>query len=225
MIAERIRDLFHAAWDRLDDLFTYERMPAEHRAQWQTARTVRDLGQIGALYLEGKIGSQPAYLPNCGIDEETYRLAPMLARVNRAGFFTNNSQPAHDDDRPDDTAWVLGFTDQRGAQNLIQLLDGSGLTYLLQRACDRRPFAEHGRPQSSSLFSERDIRSYFHDCHPTAVDALVDAVQVVIEDPEPGRDDRVWPLLEAYADREESESSRWQELDQAIERRAVGVAE
>lgn len=207
MIGNLVRDLVLAGRATWRELTTCEGMPPAHRDRWQEARTVRELGQLGALYLEGQVGSQPAYQPNCGIDPETRPLVPTLARANRAGFFTNKSQPGRDDGYPDDKAWVLGFADEHAAWALIDLLGGSGLSYRFQRASERRPVIVHGKV-GSRLFTERDIRNYFDDCHPVAVEALVNAVQVVIEDPDPGRDDRVWPLLEEYAEWAEAEGSR-----------------
>lgn len=196
-IATTIRGLAGAARAGWHNLTHFDGMPADQRERWQVARSVRDLGRTGALYLEGHIPSQPAYQPGFGIDQETRDLVPVLSRANRAGFYTTCSQPALHPGYPDLNAYVVGFADERNAQELYRLLCGSGLSYLLYRTRHRYVLAERGKVGSRPL-KQREIRLFYDDCHPIAVEALVDAVQVVIEDPVPGRDDRLWPLLEAY---------------------------
>ncbi|MDG9701678.1 hypothetical protein [Streptomyces sp. DH37] len=92
------------------------RMPRTDRRTWATARTVADLGELTARWLEGRIGSQPGYVPNCGPDEETRELMPLLAAANRAGFLTTNSQPGCDGSGYDGRRWqqraaVCGFAE------------------------------------------------------------------------------------------------------------------
>lgn len=41
---------------------------------------------------------------------------------------------------------------------------------------------------------------YGDDLHPAAVEALSDAWQVTLIDPEWGRNDLLWPLLDAFAE-------------------------
>ncbi|MEU7802723.1 hypothetical protein AB0B10_26025 [Micromonospora arborensis] len=195
-----IRDLAGTARVAWRKLVTLDRMPPEQRRRWSQATSVRGLGRTCALYLEGRIPSQPAYLPNCAIDHETRHLVPVLARANRAGLYTTNSQPGRFENYPAANAWVVGFADEHTAHHLAELLNGSGLHYLLWRARTRRPVLQHGKVDSRP-FTEWQIRLFFQDCNASAVNALVDAVQVLIEDPLPGRDDRLWPLLQAYAER------------------------
>ena len=65
------------------------------RVTWARARTLQDVADRTAQWLEGKLGSQPNYQPNCGPDDETAQLIPTLARANRAGYLTTCSQPGH----------------------------------------------------------------------------------------------------------------------------------
>ncbi len=68
-----------------------KRMSKADRGAWQAARTLADLGELTARWLEGSIGSEPGY---CGRPaEETEDLVPVLAKLNRAGFVTSGSQP------------------------------------------------------------------------------------------------------------------------------------
>ncbi|ASR39866.1 hypothetical protein BAY61_31770 (plasmid) [Prauserella marina] len=62
--------------------------------RWYAARSLTDLGQLTAAWLEGELESQPGYVPGNGPDEETNELVPILAAVNRAGYLTMCSQPA-----------------------------------------------------------------------------------------------------------------------------------
>lgn len=206
-ITTTIRSLAGTAQAGWHSLTHFDRMPADQRERWQAARSVRALGRTCALYLEGHIPSQPAYQPGWGIDQETRDLVPVLARANRAGFYTTNSQPALHPGYPDLNAWVVGFADELTAQQLYRLLCGSGLSYRLYRTRRRYVLAERGKVGSRPL-KDREIRLFYDDCHPIAVEALVDAVQVHIEDPTPGRDDRLWPLLSAYADGREANLNR-----------------
>ncbi len=69
-------------------------MSAADRRAWEAARTLDDLGELTARWLEGTIASQPGYEPGCGPDPETAALIPVVARCNRAGYVTCGSQPA-----------------------------------------------------------------------------------------------------------------------------------
>jgi hypothetical protein len=68
-------------------------MPRATRQRWQEASTLRELGELTALWLEGKLDSQPGYVPRVGPDKETTELVAVLARLNRIGYLTDSSQP------------------------------------------------------------------------------------------------------------------------------------
>src|SRR6185312_9521071 len=68
-----------------------------HQKLWQFARTLADLGNLTADWLEGVNSYLPAYFPD---DDgrirpagETLPLIPHLARANRNGYVTRGSQP------------------------------------------------------------------------------------------------------------------------------------
>lgn len=194
-ITTLVRDLPGSARAALRRLADFDRMPAEQRERWQAPRNVPGLARTCALYLEGRIPSQPAYQPNRGIDQETQALVPLLARANRAGFYTIQSQPAQPGGGQALNAFVVGFAECSTAMRIHYLLCGSGLSYLFRRP--RYTLIQRGKV-SWKPSTARQIRNNYAVCHPAAVDALVDAVQVVIEDPMPGRDDRLWPLLDRF---------------------------
>ncbi|MYX18445.1 hypothetical protein GTY67_34420 [Streptomyces sp. SID8374] len=68
-------------------------MSRADRRRWNSARTITDLGELMALWLEGEIASRPGYQPRFGPDEETAHLVPGLAALCRTGYVTTCSQP------------------------------------------------------------------------------------------------------------------------------------
>src|ERR1700678_2550864 len=103
------------------------RMSHADREAWASARTLADLGELTAQWLEGGIISQPGYAPGCGPDEETVPLIPILATLNRAGFVTSGSQPGDAGYGSEGTGWqqraaVEGFAD---AALLVRLSDAA----------------------------------------------------------------------------------------------------
>ncbi len=79
-------------------------MDPEDAARWRAARTLADLGELTAQWLEGKIASIPAVVPGCGPGEETAELIPVLAACNRAGYVTTVSRPG-EEPVPSPTSW------------------------------------------------------------------------------------------------------------------------
>lgn len=81
---------------------------------WRNARSIGELGGAMAGWLEGHIDSRPGYVPRCGPDDETAHLVPVLARLNRRGWVTTDSQPglagpAFDGRRWEQRAAVQGY--------------------------------------------------------------------------------------------------------------------
>ena len=100
------------------------------RRAWQSARTLADLGQLTARWLEGTLPHVPGYAGPP--DPETLPLAGVLADLNRAGYVTCGSQPA-DACRGYDGAWweqraaVEGFAGPRLAARIGRAADAAGL--------------------------------------------------------------------------------------------------
>lgn len=63
----------------------------ESSLTWSTARTLNEIGELTARWLEGAEPHQPGY--DGGPHPETTSLIPLLAAANRAGFVTQFSQP------------------------------------------------------------------------------------------------------------------------------------
>jgi len=89
-------------------------MSRSDRRRWRSARTVSDLGELMALWLEGKIASRPGYQPRYGPEDETAHLVPTLAALCRAGYVTTQSQPGLVGTGTDGLWW-----EQRAAVELV----------------------------------------------------------------------------------------------------------
>lgn len=118
-------------------------MSKADRRRWESARTLGDLGELMALWLEGKLGSRPGYGARFGPDEETAALVPVLAACCRAGFVTEQSQPGEDDIAFDGRPWVQraavsGFiSDSRLLGRMRAVVEGVGLQVIADRRSTR----------------------------------------------------------------------------------------
>ncbi|MFE7934325.1 DUF6919 domain-containing protein [Streptomyces sp. NPDC057456] len=112
------------------------------RRRWRSARTIADLGELMALWLEGEMASRPGYQPRCGPDEETKHLVPTLAVLCRSGYVTTCSQPGLVGTGVDGLWW-----EQRAAVELVvtdpellnRLVDAAYAAGLIVRINDHRP--------------------------------------------------------------------------------------
>lgn len=177
-----------------------EPMPDADAAFWSACDTIGDLARVNILYLQGKIGSRPAYAPGEGIDDETLPLVDVLVAANRAGFYTTGSQPGHDGEWVQN-AYVTGFADHSTTLTLWTLLNAQGgLNWRIRRTCELRDTAREGQRLRWGVMRRRDVESFYGEvCSPDAVAALVDGYQIVIEDPTPGRNDALRSLLTRFA--------------------------
>jgi hypothetical protein len=184
-----------------------EKMPELDAARWSLCRTVAELGEACAEYLQGRLGSQPAYSPRTPVDDETDQLIPVLVKLNLAGFYTTGSQPGNAEDAGGIRmhAWVTGFADAKTMRSLATLLadergTGYGLEYRIRQTRMNRDHAGRGRIRWG-VDSARKVRAFYGEvCSEDAVEQLLLAYQIVIADRQIGRDDRIWPVLEAWAD-------------------------
>lgn len=186
-------------------------------AAWQSARTLADLGELTARWIEGDLASQPGY---CGpSDIEDPALIPLLARLNRAGFMTTGSQAAFDGTGYDGTHWqqraaVEGFTDSWELMDRLRDLRGiaRGFAVIVHRPETLPRWRYHY--ERAAVVTMRDDRDYtrfgaqlprrhirdsligYGICHPDAVKALCSAWQVTVIDLAWGRPDALWRALE-----------------------------
>lgn len=112
-------------------------MSRADRRQWQAARTLHDLGQLTAAWLEGTTQSQPGYQPRYGPDDETLPYVQVLATANRRGYLTTASQPGLVDTDANGTEWaqraaIEGFiSDPVVLRQLIDTAEKAGLEVIV----------------------------------------------------------------------------------------------
>lgn len=185
-------------------------MSRSDRERWRAARSVPDLGQAMADWLEGTIESQPNYPPGYGPDPETASIREVLAATNRSGYLTIGSQPGVAETTPDGTVWrqhaaVEGFVDDPDLlQRLVDAAEYANLTIILHElGC--RPgtggqtvTTRNGAPTTDfgSALSRRELVGIWRGCHRDAVAAVADAMQVTIIDPADEPSDRLWTVLQ-----------------------------
>jgi hypothetical protein len=113
-----------------DDRFTTERdgfgRLLADREVWRQAASIAAAGELTARWLEGSSQYQPGtFAP--GFDDETTPIAGQLARLNRNGLFTKESQPGVQAEGLAQRAYVTGFCSPDTASALLELSTRSGL--------------------------------------------------------------------------------------------------
>lgn len=181
---------------------------------WKNARTLGDLCELTARWLEGTIPDQPGC--NAGPDPETQPLVPALAALNRAGFLTRGSQPGIAS-RSNSGSWqraaVSGFAGPAMAQAIAGAAHCARLTVIThdpaslpgwRTSYDQAfPVSRNGGRivtsfgEQLSRMALRDSWTGYGDCHRSAADAVCAAWQVTVIDPEWGRQDHLWDVLAA----------------------------
>jgi hypothetical protein len=183
-------------------------MPRTHNPdRWQAARTLADLGALTVAWLSGEIESTPVHM--APPMPETVPLIPVLIAANRAGFITTQSQPgeSRDEHGSAQRANVSGFASGQAFARLMAAAADSDLIITAARASsgDLGPFivitlddGEEFTWDGGALSREEIEYGYGHDC-PQAIEALCSAWQVTLIDPDWGRNDVLWPVLERFA--------------------------
>jgi hypothetical protein len=189
-------------------------------AMWEAASTMADVGELTALWLEGRIQHQPGYCAPVDVDEDDVPgLANLLAACCRAGYVTTTSQAAFDGTGYDGAHWqqraaVEGFADPETINLLYRALRGTGIEVHAARCTDRGPWppwrpvlpvtvregdtvTDFGGPRRASDIA--DGWTGYGICQKSAVAELIEAWQVLVYDPEWGRNDRLWPALAQFA--------------------------
>jgi len=182
------------------------------RQAWQSARTLGDLGELTARWLEGSVASVPGYC--CRPAEETEHLVPVLAKLNRTGFVTTGSQPGEVfgvDDLGRHRAAVEGFASWAVAEAIETAAVHADLIAVVHDPVTLPRWRYYrGEAVIVTKIGDRDFtgfgvqlpRRHIRDahlgygiCHPDAVDALCEAWQVTVIDPQWGRPDVLWQVL------------------------------
>lgn len=177
---------------------------------WRDARSIGDLGQLMAQWLEGRIPSWPGYDGPFGQEEQdgARHLIPTLAAVNRGGFVTTDSQPAYQGRGYDGAYWrqrayVTGIVDSRSPlmDRLQQAATSAGMTVVRGTRRPSTPvvFTERdGQPHTgiSTKLRRDQLARDWHGIGRSAMRELrVHGVHLTLMDPVWGRDDRLWPAL------------------------------
>lgn len=178
------------------------------RELWRAARTLEDLGGLGAQWLEGGITFLPAYFGD-GPAPETKGLVHHLAAANRAGYFTISSQPGVPLVRGNgQRAYVWGFADEATTDAVQAALLGTRLVALANPPGRDTALSipvttmDVGLPctWAGSTYSPADIIAFYADDVPEAVESLLNAWQLTVFDPEWGDNSLLWEkLAEAWA--------------------------
>lgn len=164
---------------------------------WKTARSLAELGELTARWLEGTEPNHPCCTE--GPDEETSPLIAELAALNRAGFVTDFSQPASQlDGGSGQRACVCGFCSEDIARRIAALgLWTDLLVIAFPPGCDgghyipitideHRPFSWAGR------YGLDEIDHYAESCGQEAVEQLTGSWMVQVVDPQWGRSPYLW---------------------------------
>lgn len=175
---------------------------------WRDARSIADLGQAMALWMEGRGPDWPGYFGPFGQEEENgaRHLIPTLAAANRAGFVTTGSQPAYDGIGSDGSHWrqrahVDGVVHKHSPLlGRLTALEGQGFGVF--RGWPKQAIAvtdRDGEPQTGfggfRLGRDHAAREW-HGIGRHALRELKEqGVRLHIVDPTWGRDDRLWPAL------------------------------
>jgi hypothetical protein len=186
----------------------WRRVRADRRL-WRQAASLDQLGELMARWLEGDLTTWPSY----GVEssnEEPADLITVLARVNRAGFVTNASQPARDEVGTSGRRWrqraaVSGLVgDEELLHALARVAEAHRLTILVRTIdeASQRPgiTVTQVDGEAYTAFGGRLTRSDLrHVGLGTSWKALAEieaAWQVTLIDPMYGRDDRLWVALD-----------------------------
>jgi len=169
-------------------------MKRADRARWKRAVTAADLGELVIAWLNGEIGQTPGHLGSP--DRETISLIPALTLINRAGFITDNSQLAESMNGGTWNTWVSGFASDEVLECLEKAVAG---TPLLLTACR---YCHHECGQRAEEWWHcpwKDMCDFWAARCPRAADKIYGSWYVCVSDPEPGRNDVLWPALEGIA--------------------------
>jgi len=162
-------------------------------ARWKSATSMADLGELVIAWLHGEIIQTPGHCgPPC---DETIPLIPSLTALNRAGFVTDNSQLAEFMGGRTWNTWVEGFASDETLARIREACGGTDLTVTACRGCAH----ECDGSQVWWFCPWREVAGFWAERCPQVADELYDCWFVHVEDPEPGRNDRLWPALEAFA--------------------------
>jgi hypothetical protein len=156
-----------------------------------------DLGGLVVAWMHGDIGGTPGH--PAPADPETTPLMTALTTLNRNGFVTDNSQLAETVDGESWNTWVSGFASDATLARMRNAVAGTPLRLTACRGrvheCGRRfpwfPYPSLWQCPGKLAHGE------WAGVGRQAAAELATAWWVNVEDPEPGRNDLLWPVLTA----------------------------
>ena len=186
------------------------------RLMWGNARTLLDLGELVARWLEGRIPSLTHY--DAEPAPETEAIAEILARLNRAGFFTTDSQPGMPLDNTGfaQRAWVNAYAGEEIAKRVAALGLHTDLIVFVfepgQAGGYPLPITVRGfQPVTWDGLGCADVDLYgiTDGLSESARGELRAAWNLVVIDPAWGRKSYLWELVERAVVSPDPKEGRW----------------
>jgi hypothetical protein len=211
-----LRDRAQAPYDTSDT--------SDDQRRWAGAHTLIELGEVTAEWITGGIHYNPAYGGgpdpaegyDGGPDPETREIAFPLAQANCAGFVTDQSQPHYDGPGFDGAHWrqraaVSGFADDAMRARLHSMAAGTGLQVIEHRGAPFRA-KRTGVPVTTRAGATYTtfgvtlprgyVRSSYDGVSAAGLQALCNAWQITIVDPDWDRPNLLWETLLSEFDEE-----------------------
>ncbi|MFE9432363.1 DUF6919 domain-containing protein [Streptomyces sp. NPDC006640] len=175
---------------------------------WRQARTLEQLAGLMARWVDGELSMWPGYRD--GAAEETVEIAPTLARLNRAGFLTDQSQPGYDGPGFDGLRWqqraaVSGLVaDELLMSRIRKAGEAAGVIvliahpWLLPQGQGYTATIRGGEPctEFGAYLPPRILRQIWSGVSRDAMKEIADSWQVTVIDPDLGPGTRVWAALD-----------------------------
>ena len=169
---------------------------------WRDAKTLNEIGELTARWIEGSLPFHPCYGDSS--DEETETIQSQLINFNRNGFITTFSQPAEawDEEGSAQRAAVEGFAEEVTAKRIAALGLHTDLLVLIyppevqwgyQIPISVRNFHPYTWLGSNVGFEDFDCFQEF--CSAETMEIFKKLWKVVVIDLQWGREDHLWQLV------------------------------
>ena len=177
------------------------------REVWRQASTIAAAGELTARWLEGESQYQPGVF-SAGFDDETRAIAGELARLNRNGLFTKESQPGVQTGDLAQRAYVTAFCSPETAMALLALSTRTSLVTVAHAPGESSSASIPVTVQDGDVVTvlgsseepvaEDQLRDWAEESNETLALVLADAWYVEVFDPVWGRNEVLLPaVLEA----------------------------
>jgi len=191
-----------------EDRFTTERDSfgrlLADRDVWRQATTIAAAGELTARWLEGNSQYQPGVF-SPGFDDETTAIAGELARLNRNGLFTKESQPGVRVGDLAQRAYVTAFCSPETAMALLALSTRTGLVTVAHAPGESSSASIPVTVQDGAVatvlgsseepVAEAQLRDWAAEANETLALVLADSWYVEVFDPIWGRNDVLLPAV------------------------------